>query len=108
MEDLFVWLAIFIWVALGALIVLAAWSFVEWRRRKRGQFEIPRGEYAPYAELLGKPCWLNDKKNRHRVVAVSHKGAVCVRDEAETGGEHGFWVPAKRVPKRVRFGEERQ
>lgn len=49
----------------------------------------------PYADLLGRECWFKYKKKvRHgRVIAVSWKGAVCLREDADMDtGKHGRWI----------------
>lgn len=50
----------------------------------------------------GEPCWLDDavwhKGRKNLVVAVSHKGKVCIRDwEKRNSGEGAVWVKAERV-----------
>lgn len=103
MGELFTALAILIWVGLGAAVVLAAWMLVE---RGRGKREV---EYAPYAELLGKKCWLdfNHEWEPYRIVAVSHKGNINVRSWDDTSGKHAFWVTRKQVERgHVAFREE--
>ena len=101
MSRLFTALAIFIWVGLGAAIVLFAWMLSE-RRRMRDE-----PSYAPHAELLGKPCWIVEggDYSKFRVVAVSHKGAISIRRWDDGSGKHAFWVRKKDVAKRVRFTE---
>lgn len=101
-EQVFTWLAIFIWVGLGAVIVLAAWMVVEHKREKA------RIDYAPFAELLGKPCWMNEggDYSKFRVVAVSHKGSVAVRRWDDDSGKHAKWVRRSQVEKGcIRFDE---
>ena len=92
-EQVFTWLAIFIWIGVGAVIVLAIWMAVEHRRGKA------QPEYAPFAELLGKPCWINEGGDytRFRIVAVSHKGSVAVRRWDDDSGKHAKWVPHGRI-----------
>ena len=66
-------------------------------------------QYAPYAELLGKPCWINEggDYSKFRVVAVSHKGAVAIRRWDDTSGRGAKWFRAKDVRKgRIRFDEK--
>ena len=102
MSRLFTALAIFIWVGLGAAIVLFAWMFVE-RRRMRDE-----PSYAPHAELLGKPCWMVEggDYSKVRVVAVSHKGSVAIRRWEDDSGRHAKWITHKQVAKGwLRFGE---
>ena len=94
-EQVFTWLAIFIWVGLGAIIVLAIWVMVERRREKT------RIEYAQFAELLGKPCWMNESGDysKFRIVAVSHKGSVAVRRWDDDSGKHAKWIHRNQINK---------
>lgn len=53
----------------------------------------------------GQPCFLDDavwhKGRKHLVVAVSHKGKVCIRDwETRDSGSGAVWVKAERVTRR--------
>lgn len=99
-EQVFTWLAIFIWVGLGAIIVLAIWVTVERRREKA------RIEYAPFAELLGKPCRMNEggEWGKYRVVAVSHKGSVAIRRSGASAGAE--WIDKKVAKGALRFGDD--
>ena len=102
LEHVFTWLAIFIWVGIGACIVLAAWAVAEHRREKAAP------EYNPYAALLGKPAWRNVNGDwlKYRVVAVSHKGAVSIRKWEDDSGKHAKWFTKQQVKDGyVRFGE---
>jgi hypothetical protein len=101
-EKMFVWLAVFVWMALGAAIVLAFWALSE--RRRAGQAP----EYAPYAELLGKPCWVNEggEYSKFRIVAVSHKGAMAIRRWEDTSGKGAKWLRAKDVKPGFVYFEE--
>lgn len=92
--------AILFWVGLGATVVLVIWLICEIRR------EVNL-EYSPYAEWLGKPCWLNicGDYAKHRIVAVSHKGAISVREWDDYSGKHAFWIKKQDVPELVKFGE---
>ena len=60
----------------------------------------------PYASWLGRECWVRpagrDKWKRHVIVAVSWRGAVCVRD-AEKMQEDGYWIKHQNVRWRMRF-----
>lgn len=61
---------------------------------------------APFAEWLGRECWVRVKGGNWehcRVVAVSHKGGVCVRPIADKSGHNGKWIEKKYVPYNVRW-----
>lgn len=68
--------------------------------------------YAPHAEMLGKPCWMRDRRDgrvrKFRVVAVSRKGAINVRRWDDESGRGAFWVPSGQVERSVRFEEGRR
>ena len=124
METLLTALAILIWMGLGALVAVAAMAVA---RSGKGpvltqeDFEMAmtetleqygqlvdkriREKYAPFSERLDKACWLDDGATRvkHRVVAVSHRGAVNVRPWSAKKG--AFWIPADKVADRVRWEE---
>lgn len=61
-----------------------------------------------YSEWLGRECWVRPASRprwrRHVVVAVSWKGAVCVRD-ADRMSENGYWIKKQSVPFRVAFSD---
>ncbi len=63
---------------------------------------------SPYASWLGCECWVRptsrDKWRKHVIVAVSWRGAVCVRD-AERINEDGYWIKKQNVKWRMRFEE---
>ena len=68
--------------------------------------QIARGFGCPYGRWLGRTCWV---RPLHReswrecvIVAVSWKGAVCVRD-AGSLDEDGYWIKKYNVEWRVRF-----
>lgn len=67
---------------------------------------IAHGADNPYGAWLGCECWVRpasrDKWKRHVIVAVSWRGAVCVRD-AEKLQEDGYWIKKQNVKWRVRF-----
>ena len=48
---------------------------------------------APYADLLGRKCWVKRKKKVYECVitAVSWKGAVAVRKVADIDSGKGSW-----------------
>lgn len=85
--------------ALAAAIVLvpcavstvAAWSLLD-----------ERGRMSPHAHWLGRRVMVRkyDASDWEpaTVVAVSHKGALCVRRDDE---RRGWWMDARRVPGRV-------
>ena len=54
---------------------------------------------------LGRTCWLRtpDGWRKHRVVAVSHKGALCIRAWENRTGTAAYWVGHERVRELVRF-----
>lgn len=60
---------------------------------------------APYAELLGRDCWAcvgnETKAHKCKVIAVSHKGAVCVRRASNKSGKGGKWIDKESVSDRV-------
>lgn len=122
MEHVLTALAILFWMALGALIAVTAIAVaranspamfsedeineaVELARRVEAQ------RFAPFSELLGKPCWVKSghgnqaRWRKHRVVAVSHKGAICVRPWSDGSGRGAFWVPKGKVDAKVRWEE---
>lgn len=67
---------------------------------------IAHGADNPYGAWLGRECWVRptsrDTWKRHVIVAVSWRGAVCVRD-AERISEDGYWIKKQNVKWRVRF-----
>ena len=67
---------------------------------------IAHGADNPYGAWLGCECWVRptsrDTWKRHVIVAVSWRGAVCVRD-AERISEDGYWIKKQNVKWRVRF-----
>lgn len=52
-------------------------------------------------DAQGRTCWLDDKVwhdgRWRRVVAISHKGKVCIRRWERTDGRGGRWVDASEV-----------
>lgn len=66
--------------------------------------ELPEGASMPL-DADGEPCLLDDavwhKGAKHAVVAVSHKGKVCIRDwDTRDSGVGAKWVKAERVTHR--------
>lgn len=95
MNNLFTALAILIWMGLGAAIGMAATAFCI-----VGKDDEP-SIYAPHAELLGKPCWLNEggDYSKFRIVAVSHKGSIAIRRWDDDSGRHAKWIPHGQIAK---------
>ena len=62
------------------------------------------GPRNPYGRWLGMTCWVcpsgRDEWVEHVIVAVSWKGAVCVRRECD---ETGYWIKKHNVGWRVSF-----
>lgn len=60
----------------------------------------------PYGKWLGRHCWVRPisrpKWAEHVIVAVSWKGAVCVR-QVDRLDEDGYWIKKQNVSFRVRF-----
>lgn len=78
----------------GAVIALA-WS------------QIVRGLANPYGRWLERTCWVRplsrpDRWRKCVVVAVSWRGAVCVR-EADKLDQDGYWIKKQNVEWRVRW-----
>lgn len=92
MSNFFTGLAILIWMGLGATIAVGAMAVVTVSRDDEP-------DYAPYAWMLGKTCWMvvNGDFEKFRVVAVSHKGAVAIRRWDDDSGKHAKWIPEKHV-----------
>ena len=100
MGTLAVMAAILWWMLCGSAITLAV--MIRHGKRTHERHEL----FAPYAVLLGKACWIEDKftgkREKFRIVAVSHKGSINVRrwddDDAKA-----FWISKHDVSKRVKF-----
>lgn len=60
----------------------------------------------PYGYWLDRECWVRPSSRPrwrlHVVVAVSHNGAVCVRD-CQRQEDRGYWIKKENVPWRVSF-----
>lgn len=110
MADL-VWITgVVVVVALSVSVALSAKAFKTLRvceeadRRRAGEVPI-----SPYAAWLGGRCWVRECHGKTivwrkcRVVAVSHKGSVCVRDWDDESGHKAVWISKKVVSRRVRF-----
>ena len=65
-------------------------------------------ERSPYASWLGKICWVRPLGRAdwtpHVIVAVSWKGAVCVRPKVDMRTD-GYWIKKQNVRWRVRWEE---
>lgn len=71
-----------------------------------------RGSRSVYSDWLGRTCWVRPLSGRgeweeHVVVAVSWKGAVCVRGVDNLDGT-GYWISKKSVPFRVSFEDVKE
>ena len=60
----------------------------------------------PHAHRLGRICWVRPHSGKrwreHVVVAVSWKGAICVRP-TDRLDEDGYWIKKQNVDWRVRW-----
>lgn len=95
-------LGVLMWMALGALIALVCVS-LRGRRLWRG---MASDGSALFGALLDTECDVlkgDGEWHRCRVVAVSHKGAIAVRNVSDPSGRHAKWIPRDEVPERVRF-----
>lgn len=96
-------LAILLWVALGAAIGIAAFTVWHYRLGKR---LLRERDPISFGYLLDRECdVLKGDGEWHRcvVVAVSHKGAIAVRNAASKSGKHARWISKDEVPERVRW-----
>lgn len=101
MSNAFTALAILFWMGCGAAIGIGAMGFLV--VGKMGDEDL----ICPYGKLLGKPCWANVNGDyyKYRVVAVSHKGAVAIRDWDDDSAK-AVWINKQKVMKGwLRFGE---
>lgn len=95
-------LAVLMWMALGALIALACVSL---RGRRRWRSMASKGS-SLFGLLLDSECEVlkgDGEWHRCRVVAVSHRGALAVRNVSDTSGKHARWIPKDEVPEKVRW-----
>ena len=101
MSSVWTGIAILFWIGVGAAVGIGAMGVMMAGR------DSDEPDYAPYSWMLGKPCWFNEYGDyrKYRVVAVTHKGAVNIRDwDDETA--KAFWVNKEKVMKGwLRFGE---
>lgn len=62
--------------------------------------------HVPYSRWLGRECWVRPVGRavwrKHVIVAVSWKGAVCVKN-AENLNQDGYWIKKQNVRWRVMF-----
>ena len=65
----------------------------------------------PYGAWLGRECWVRPcgkvQFARHVIVAVSWRGAVCVRD-LDHMDEDGYWIKKQNVRWRIRWDRPRE
>lgn len=65
----------------------------------------------PYGDWLGKTCWVRPSGrvvwSEHVIVAVSWRGAVCVR-EIDRLHEDSYWIKKQNVRWRVRWERPRE
>ena len=96
-EKLFTALAVLLWMGIGASVAVVTIAFC-----KAGRDSEPM-TYAPHAELLGKPCWLNEggDYSKFRIVAVSHKGSFAIRRWDDDSGRHAKWIKHDQIGKTV-------
>ena len=71
----------------------------------RGKKLYESGEPNVHSRLLGRRCLVRKKGKwrEHVIVAVSWKGALCVRDSRNDSGHGAYWVSKYEVPERVRM-----
>lgn len=99
MSWLWTILGILFWMLVGAIIAVTCEAL-------RGRRIIKSADPIAFGLWLGKTCkvrYSDGKWRRCNVVAVSHKGAVAVRNAAEKGGKKAFWIPKEEVLERVRW-----
>lgn len=92
---------------LGTLVGAILFFAIDEAIRRKGQgdheHDAPLNEYACWLE---RECWVRPhgrpEWKRHVVVAVGHKGAVCVRDAEHMSGK-GYWIKKENVSWRVRW-----
>jgi len=72
---------------------------------------MARGHKNPHGDWLDRTCWVRpagrESWKEHVVVAVSHKGAICVR-RADHMDEDGYWIKKQNVRWRVRWERPRE
>lgn len=65
-----------------------------------------RADENPYGAWLDRECDVlkgDGEWRRCTVVAVSHKGAISVRNSGNDTGRHARWIPKEEVEGRVRW-----
>lgn len=96
-------IAIAFWVLVG--FAAGAAAFTAWHVRL-GKRLLREHDPISFGYLLDRECdVLKGDGEWHRgvVVAVSHKGAIAVRNVGDGSGKHAAWVPKDEVSERVRF-----
>lgn len=65
-----------------------------------------------FGKLLDKPFWIYDIYEhewfKYRIVAVSHKGSISIRDWYNDSGKHSFWVSPSEMTDRYSFEDPEQ
>lgn len=88
-------LAALVFVLIGAVLgIIAALALVLGR------------DGNPYGAWLDRECEVlkgDGEWRRCTVVAVSHKGAISVRNVGNDTGRHARWIPKEEVEGRVRW-----
>jgi hypothetical protein len=84
---------------LGGLVVGVALAYMAY------------GHGSPYGRWLGRTCWVRPcgRPNwvAHTIVAVSWRGAVCVR-RADRMEDDGYWIKKENVLWRVRWDRPKE
>ena len=96
-------LAILMWIALG--FALGVIAFTAWHVRL-GKKLLRERDPISFGYLLDRECDVlkgDGRWHRCKVVAVSHRGAVAVRNATDGSGKHAKWIAAEDVPERVRW-----
>lgn len=72
---------------------------------------MAHGSPNPYGDWLGKTCWVRPvgrpEYREHVIVAVSWRGAVCVRDRDAMDSD-GYWIKKQNVRWRLRWERPRE
>ena len=107
--------AVIIVAALALLVFAVAYvifNIVVTVRSMRRLSALVAGLDMPYASWLASECWVRpcsrpDGWRRCVVVAVSWRGAVCVREMSRPHDNKSYWIKKENTLSRVRFCEER-